>query len=108
MDVTGKWLAVFLIAAGAALLCWKLRGVLLTPVPRGRHLDLTLHLRVTGPAPELEATVDGLLWLLADGVLPGRIVLEDNGMDEDTRQIARRLARDNGKVTVWTRETDWS
>ncbi len=106
--MAGTWLAVFLISAGAVLLIWLLRGVLLTPVPRGRHQDVTIHLRVTGPSPELEATVDGLLWLLADGVLPGRIVLEDNGMDEDTRQIAQRLARDNGKVTVWTRDMDWN
>ena len=98
----------FLAAAGALVLCWLLRGVLLTPVRGGKNQELTMRLRVTGPAPELEYTVDGLLWLLSDGVLTGRIVLEDGGMDEETKEIARRLARDNGKVALWTKEMDWN
>ena len=55
---------------------------------------------------ELEATVDGLLWLINDGVLFGKIVLLDDGMDEETREIARRLSLGQGNVTLWTKQTN--
>ena len=32
----GKWILAFLIAAAVLFLCWKLRGVMLTPVCRGK------------------------------------------------------------------------
>lgn len=102
----GKWILAFLIAAAVLFLCWKLRGVMLTPVCRGKEQSLELRLRVTGASPELEATVDGLLWLLADGVLFGSIVLLDDGMDEETRDIARRLSRARRNVTLWTKQTN--
>ena len=96
----GKWILAFLIAAAVLFLCWKLRGVMLTPVCRGKGQSLELILRVSGASPELEATVDGLLWLINDGVLFGRIVLLDDGMDEETREIARRLSLGQGNVTL--------
>ena len=95
-----------LIAAAVLFLCWKLRGVMLTPVCRGKGQSLELILRVSGASPELEATVDGLLWLINDGVLFGRIVLLDDGMDEETREIARRLSLGQGNVTLWTKQTN--
>lgn len=102
----GKWILAFLIAAAVLFLCWKLRGVMLTPVCRGKGQSLELILRVSGASPELEATVDGLLWLINDGVLFGRIVLLDDGMDEETREIARRLSLGQGNVTLWTKQTN--
>lgn len=75
-------------------------------VCRGKGQSLELILRVSGASPELEATVDGLLWLINDGVLFGRIVLLDDGMDEETREIARRLSLGQGNVTLWTKQTN--
>ena len=65
----GKWILAFLIAAAVLFLCWKLRGVMLTPVCRGKGQSLEFIFCVSGASPELEATVDGLLWLINDGVL---------------------------------------
>ena len=48
----GKWILAFLIAAAVLLLCWKLRGVMLTPVRRGKGQSLELVLRVSGASPE--------------------------------------------------------
>ena len=93
------------LAAGLVWLLWKIRGALLTPVARGKHLRLDLVLWVTGPAPELEAAVRGLVWLLRDGVLYGSVRLVDRGMDRETREIARRLASETGNVSLWTKET---
>ena len=44
----GKWILAFLIAAAVLFLCWKLRGVMLTPVCRGKGQSLELILRVSG------------------------------------------------------------
>ena len=92
-------------ALGGLWLLWKLRGAMLIPVARGRNLRLRMTLRVTGPAPELEAAVRGLSWLLEDGVLYGSVRIVDRGMDEETLEIARRLASGTRNVTLWTKET---
>lgn len=102
----GKWLLAAVIAAAVLWLCWKVRGVMLTPVRRGQNQTLRLVLHVSGASPELEETVDGLLWLIGDGVLPGTVELLDDGMDEETREIARRMARGQRNVTLWTRQTN--
>ena len=100
-----QWKLIAAIPASAALLlfCWKLRGVMLTPVCRGKNQRLAIVVRVSGASPELEATVDGLLWLLSDGVLFGEVILRDEGMDTETKEIARRLAESREKVTLWTK-----
>ena len=91
------------IAACVFTLIWLLRDVLLTPVPLGKNIRLSVVLRVDGAAPNLDRTVDALLWLIADGVLPADIVIKDLGMDSETRTIANLLARNNERVTVWTK-----
>ena len=102
----GKWILAVLIAAAVLLHSWQRRGVVLASERRGKGQSLELVLRVSGASPELEATVDGLLWLIADGVLFGKIVLLDDGMDEETREIARRLTLGQGNVTLWTKQTN--
>ncbi len=84
----------------------RLRRALHTPVRLGRSAHLTLHLRVEGAAPELEAAADGLLWLLSDGVLPGRLVIEDAGMDAETRRVAEYLTKDNDRIELWMKGTN--
>ena len=92
-----------LIAAGIAgalfLLCWLLRGVLLTPVKPGKNVSLKFLLVVSGPAPELEQTVDALLWLRANGTLPGEIIIADRSMDGETSEIIAALAK-KGAVKI--------
>ena len=53
----GKWILAFLIAAAVLFLCWKLRGVMLTPVCRGKGQSLELILRVSGASPEGNVTL---------------------------------------------------
>ena len=92
------------ISAAVIFLLWLLRGFLLMPVSPGENEQLYIILRVSGPSPALENTVDSLLWLMDDGVLSGELALEDDGMDEETRQTARLLARRHEKVTLWTKK----
>jgi hypothetical protein len=82
------------VIAGAVLLTlWLLRGVMLTPVRTGKNASLAMVLTVSGPAPELENTVDALMWLGQNGTLRARLVVRDAGMDSQTRQVAEILQR---------------
>ena len=38
--------------------------------------------------------------------VPTGIVLLDDGMDEETREIARHLSLGQGNVTLWTKQTN--
>ena len=88
-----KMLLSFAAAAAVVLLLWYARGVALTPVYAGKNERLTVVLTVTGAAPGLEHTVDGLLWLRQNGTLRARLLVRDAGMDEDTRRAAELLEK---------------
>ena len=88
-----KMLVAFAVAAAVVLLLWFARGAALTPVRAGKNESLAVVLTVTGAAPGLEHTVDGLLWLRQNGTLRARLLLRDAGMDESTRRIAELLEK---------------
>jgi hypothetical protein len=92
------------VTAALIIFFWYLRGLLLTPVPLGRNMRINAVVRVTGSSPNLEATADGLLWLIQNGTLPVNIIIEDAGMDGETRRTAELLARDNSRI--WLRSAD--
>lgn len=82
------------VAAGLVVVfIWSLRGALLLPVRFGRNTQLELRLKVSGAELRLEETACALMWLRENGTLRGRIVIDDCGMDEDTRELARLLSR---------------
>ena len=92
--VIGAVLAAVLLA-----LCWRLRGVMLTPVKPGEHIRTQIVLWVDGAAPSLEQTVNGLTWLRTNGTLPGDVVIVDRGMDPATAEVAAALAK-RGAVKI--------
>ena len=87
------------IVAALLILLWFLRGVMLTPVHIGKGEDICVVITVEAAAPELEQTVDALLWLIENGTLPACIRIVDAGMDEETRQIAKLLEKRFMRVT---------
>jgi hypothetical protein len=92
---------ILISALGASviiLLLWGLRGFLLMPMKLGKHTVLTVKLRVKGPEPRLEEMLDGIIWLRENGTLPADIVLEDAGMDEETREMAKLAAKSLGGI----------
>ena len=93
-----------IIAAALIYLLWLLRGVLLTPVHRGKNQKMIIALKVSGESPDLEQTVDGLLWLMSNGTLTGKILIIDDGMDNDTAAVAERLASDGHRIELKRRE----
>ena len=86
-----KMLMAFAVAAAVVVLLWYARGAALTPVRLGKNERLAVVLTVTGAAPGLEHTVDGLLWLRQNGTLRARLLVRDAGMDESTRRVAELL-----------------
>lgn len=93
------FLAAAVITVLLFLLCWLLRGVMLTPVKTGSNTSLKICLSVTGAEPMLEQTVDSVLWLMENGTLSAEIVLLDCGMDAETAAVAEALAR-RGAVKI--------
>lgn len=93
-----------LIAAAIMLLLWGMRGFLLMPLKLGKNTALTVTLRVTGPEPRLEETLRGILWLRSNGTLPADIIIEDGGMDAETRETARLAAKSGGQISLSPRE----
>jgi hypothetical protein len=90
-----------LIAATVSLLIltilWVLRGLLGTPVPRGKNTTIQFQVRVKGHEPILEQTVEGLCWLIQNGTIRAGIEIVDCGMDLETQHMAQTLA---GKTKV--------
>lgn len=103
----------FVIAGTLMLFVWLLRGMLLMPLAKGKHTVITVVVKVNGFEPFLEQTVSGLSWLESNGILPGNVVIVDDGMDEETRTVAQRLAtRRKGvcfqrkDVSLWERNEE--
>lgn len=88
-----------LLAAALLALCWRLRGVMLTPVKTGEHVRAQVVLWVDGAAPGLEQTVNGLTWLRANGTLRAEVVIVDRGMDRATADVAAALEK-SGAVKI--------
>lgn len=86
-------LFTFAAAVVLMLLLWLLRGAMLTPVRTGANEHLSVVLTVDGAAPELENTVDALLWLSQNGTLRAQLLVRDAGMDHETRRAAELLER---------------
>ena len=94
-----QFFAAAAITALLFLLCWLLRGVMLTPVKTGSNTSLKIILAVTGTEPMLEQTVDSVLWLMENGTISGEIILHDCGMDTETAAVAEALVR-RGAVKI--------
>lgn len=92
------------IAIGIFALIWLLRGIVLTPVPRGKNMAMKVVIDVSGEAFELENTVDALLWLRNNGTLDAEIEVRDSGMGEETAKIAQLLKR-SGIIEIIDRGT---
>jgi len=91
-------IAITLIVSCVCMLAiWYINGAMLTPVS-GENIDLHICVQVSGEAPELEQTVNGLLWLIDNGTMSGDIVILNSGMTEETKHKANVLARADWRI----------
>ena len=58
--------------------------------------------------PSFEETLSALVWLRENGTLRGRIIIDDCGMDDDTRETARLLARRWDCVDIGWDGEEWT
>lgn len=99
MHMEWQLLVVCAVSLGLLFLLWYVRGVLLTPIRLDKSVRGTVVLRIVGPAPSLEQTVDSLRWLQQNGTLPMEILVIDAGMDETARRVVTTLAR-RGEISL--------
>jgi hypothetical protein len=88
-----------LAAAGVLTLAWCLGGRLLLPCED----TLTLYPAKNG-AGRLEKAARCHEWLTKTGLLAGRFVIVDYGLDEDGKRIADTLCGESESVLVCTPE----
>ena len=93
--VVGLAIAVIIL-----LLLWSIKGLLLTPVSRGKSTDITITLRIAGSEPELEHTLKGLVWLRDNGTLKADIIIDLLNSDDITGHIARTYAENYSYITL--------
>lgn len=88
------------LAAVILLLLWALRGVMLLPVSCGGNTKMRIELAVSGEEPELQHTLEGLIWLRDNGTLKADVDVIISGIDNDTRHVAQSYAADNKFISV--------
>ena len=98
--MTAKLLCALAAAAVGLLLVWITGSLMLSPVKCGKNSRQMVLLLVEGREPALEHNVRGLLWLNDNGVLRSRIIIMGTAMDEETRFVARALAREHSCITL--------
>ena len=88
---------VLAVAGLCLMVIWYINGAMVTPVV-GRDMDLSICIQPKGEAPELEHTVNGLIWLMENGTLSGEIVILGNAMAADARLRAQILEKKDLRV----------
>ncbi len=89
-------LALFSVL-GLLSLSWLLLGHILTPADGGKVCAV---IPAKGGGEDLEQSVRGVLWLKGGGLLPGRVVIVDCGLDADGRALAEALLRQEPLLEV--------
>ena len=93
ISVLLKLIAAGIAAAVMLVIMWLVRGAMLTPVPIGKNAHAEVRIGVSGNCPELEQSVDAVLWLRENGTLRADVTVCDEGMDAQTRLAAELLAK---------------
>lgn len=89
-----------LAAWGLVMLVWTLAGAVLLPLSRTKGLRLTVLVRGRGQVPQLERYIRGLLWLRDSGLVWWDVLLLDQGLSEDARQRAVKIAEKERQVSL--------
>lgn len=98
--MTENFVVGFAVASIIILLLWTLKGLLLTPVSRGKSTHIGLVIDIDGIEPKLEQTLKGLVWLRENGTLKTDIHLNLSNTDELTLHIARAYADNYSYITL--------
>ena len=92
------------LVLGLMFVIWLVKSMLLMPVPAGQNIRISIVMRAEGSCPELENTAKSVLWLIHSGVIEGKLIIADAGLDSESGKVARLLARDVSRIKVTTPE----
>jgi hypothetical protein len=98
-----------LAAWGLIMLLWTLVGTVLLPLSRRKDLRLTVVIRGSEEAPELERYVRGLLWLRDLGLVWWDILILRDRLSGDALETARRFSEkaQSVELTSGAQLKDW-
>lgn len=77
---------------------WTVLTSLRTPIRCGRGTGVHTLISVKDNAPDLEQTLKGLVWLQENGIVVGRILVVDCGMDEEGLALVRLASKKYGNI----------
>ena len=87
------FIVAFALAFCIYMLLQWLKSYFMGSCPRCKGIAVKTELSVSGAATGLEHSVRSLLWLQKRGSLPGELCIRDCGMDEETADVARKMAQ---------------
>lgn len=99
MSIITEIAITVLAAAIVALLLFKFYTFMLTPVKLRCGTDMWTVLRIEGDCPDIEQTVDGLLWLSNNGILKSSILIVDCGVNSETLAMVRAVVKKHSEIT---------
>lgn len=88
MNVLVEILITIILGSVVAYIMYKFYLFALSPVKLCKAARIWTILEICGSCPEIEQTVDGVMWLSQQGVLNSEILILDCGMDSETRELA--------------------
>lgn len=94
-------IAITILAAIAvAVALYKFYVFMLTPVKCGKGTDICVVVRVNGNCPDIEQTIEGMLWLNKSGMLKSRIIIADCGIEQSCREMALMLVKRHDEISI--------
>lgn len=100
MSIITEIAITILVAAVVAFLLYKFYAFMLTPVKMGKDADICTVLRLKGDCPDVEQTIDGLIWLRGNGILKSKIIIVDCGMNPETRELAEQIVKRHSYIAL--------
>ena len=100
MDILVQMIITFIVALVASALVYKMYTYILIPIKMGKDTDIWTVIKIEGECPEIEQTVDGLLWISRNGILKSKILILDCGMDTQTRELAETIIKRHSGLSL--------
>ena len=93
MSAFGAVIVCILSALGLASLIWSVVGAFLLPVKSGENCRVHMVVDAKGDSGQLQCLVKSLDWIQDLGLIEFDTVIVDNGMEQETLQVAQLLAK---------------
>ena len=83
---------------------WTMFGSLRTPIRSIRGTGVQTVISVRDNAADLEQTLKGLLWLRANSIIDGPILIVDHGTNEEGKTLLKLARKQYGNIIICNAE----